>query len=214
MKKLSPTSYALLGLLARKPWSAYELNAHMQYSVLNAFWPRAASGVYTEPKKLVANKLARAKEEERNGRTRTVYTITAAGRKELSNWLASPTESWVSMSFEAMLKFLYSESGDLQTLNDTIDSIEEAALNQARAVLQGVKPIVESAAEDSAGMPYNGMALNFLADVTQAQVNWAREVRVALKKFEDTSPGDAAREEGIKSYNHLISRLQEMVGQE
>jgi hypothetical protein len=118
------------------------------------------------------------------------------------------------MSFEAMLKFLYSESGNLQTLNDTIDSIEEAALNQARAVLQGVKPIVESAAEDSAGMPYNGMALNFLADVTQAQVNWAREVRVALKKFEDTSPGDAAREEGIKSYNHLISRLQEMVGQE
>jgi DNA-binding PadR family transcriptional regulator len=213
MKKLSPTSYALLGLLARKPWSAYELNAHMQYSVLNAFWPRAASGVYTEPKKLVANKLARAKEEERNGRTRTVYTITAAGRKELSNWLASPTESWVSMSFEAMLKFLYSESGDLQTLNDTIDSIEEAAINQARAVLQGVKPVVDRAALDSAGMPYNGMALNFLADVTEAQINWAREVRVALESFEDTSPGDAAREEGVKSYSHLIARLQEMVGE-
>ena len=65
MKKLTPTSYALLGLLARKPWSAYELNAHMQYSVLNAFWPRAASGVYSEPKKLVANKLATASEEER-----------------------------------------------------------------------------------------------------------------------------------------------------
>jgi DNA-binding PadR family transcriptional regulator len=214
MKKLSPTSYALLGLLARKPWSAYELNAHMQHSVLSAFWPRAASGVYTEPKKLVANKLARAKEEERNGRMRTVYTITPAGRKELLNWLASPTETYVSMSFEAMLKFLYAESGSLETLNDTIDSIEEAALNQARAVLQGVKPVVERAAEDSAGMPYNGMALNFLADVTQAQVNWAREVRAALSNFEDTSPGDAAREEGIKSYHHLISRLQEMVGQE
>ena len=214
MKKLSPTSYALLGLLARKSWSAYELNAHMQYSVLNAFWPRAASGVYTEPKKLVANKLARAKEEERNGRSRTVYTITAAGRKELSNWLASPTESWVSMSFEAMLKFLYSESGNLQTLNDTIDSIEEAAINEARAVLQGVKPIMELAEQDSAGMPYNGMALNFLADVTEAQINWARKVRLALESFEDTSPGNAAREEGVKSYNHLIARLQEMVGEE
>jgi DNA-binding PadR family transcriptional regulator len=213
MKKLSPTSYALLGLLARGPWSAYELNAHMQHSVLNAFWPRAASGVYTEPKKLVANKLARAREEERNGRTRTVYSITAAGRKELLNWLASPTETYVSMSFEAMLKFLYSESGDLQTLNDTIDSIEEAALNQARAVLQGVKPVVERAAEDTAGMPYNGMALNFLADVTQAQINWARDVRVALENFEDTGPGEDAREEGIRSYNHLISRLQEMVGE-
>jgi DNA-binding PadR family transcriptional regulator len=214
MKKLSPTSYALLGLLARKPWSAYELNAHMQYSVLNAFWPRAASGVYTEPKKLVANKLARAKEEERNGRMRTVYTITAAGRKALLNWLASPTETWVSMSFEAMLKFLYSESGNLQTLNDTIDSIEGAALKQARAVLQGVKPVVEHAEQDSAGMPYNGMALNFLADVTQAQIKWARDVRVALENFEDTRPGVGAREEGIKSYMQLISRLQEMVGEE
>jgi DNA-binding PadR family transcriptional regulator len=213
MKKLSPTSYALLGLLARKPWSAYELNTHMQHSVLKAFWPRAASGVYTEPKKLVANKLARAKEEERNGRLRTVYTITAAGRKELLNWLASPTETYVSMSFEAMLKFLYAEAGDLETLNDTIDSIEDAALYQARAVLAGVKPVVELAGEDSAGMPYNGMALNFLADVTEAQIHWAREVRAALKKFEDTRLGDDAREAGIKSYNHLISRLQEMVGE-
>lgn len=211
MKKLSPTSYALLGLLARKSWSAYELNAHMQHSVLNAFWARAASGVYTEPKKLVANKLASAREEERNGRIRTVYAITAAGRRALADWLASPTQSYVTMSFEAMLKFLYSESTDLETLNQTIDSIELAALNQARAVLEGVRPVLEEAAEYSSGMPYNGMALNFLVDVTEAQVNWARQVRSAVKRLEETGPGESTRKAGTKSYKQLINRLEALL---
>lgn len=214
MKKLTPTSYALLGLLARKPWSAYELNAHMQHSVLSAFWPRAASGVYSEPKKLVANKLATAQEEGRNGRSRTVYTITEAGREELLSWLQSPTESYVTMSFEAMLKFLYSRSGNLQTLNDAIDTIEQSALTQARAVLAGVRPVVENVDEDGAGMPYNGMALHFLADVLEAQVNWAREVRVALQALETTGPGAHNQEQGLESYNKLIGRLETLLDSE
>jgi len=208
MKKLTPTSYALLGLLARKSWSAYELNAHMQHSVLNAFWPRAASGVYSEPKKLVANKLATAREEERNGRPRTVYTITAAGRRELLAWLQSPTASYVSMSFEAMLKFLYSEAGNLETLHNSVDAIEQSALDQVAAILEGVKPVVENAAVSNAGMPYNGMALNLLAEVTAAQVNWARDVRAALETFEDTEPGEKSLETGLDYYHRLVDRLQ------
>lgn len=211
MKKLTPTSYALLGLLARKPWSAYELNAHMQFSVLNAFWPRAASGVYTEPKKLVSMKLATAREEERNGRMRTVYAITAAGRRELQDWLARPTESHVSMSFEGMLKFLYSESSDLETLRHNLDAIEQAALHQARAVLEGVQPVLELADVDSSGMPYNGMALNYLADVVEAQVLWARQVRRALDTLEETGPGESTRREGVKAYGQLISRLEALL---
>ena len=210
MKKLTPTSYALLGLLARKPWSAYELNAHMQHSVLNAFWPRAASGVYSEPKKLVASKLATSSEEERNWRTRTVYTITAAGRKALLSWLESPTQTYVSMSFEAMLKFLYSEAGTVQTLNDTIDSIEEGALAQANAILAGVLPIVELGA-DQPGRPYNGMALNFLVDVVEAQVSWDRDARAALKKLKDTAPSETTRQEGLKAYDNLVSRLEKIL---
>ena len=91
--KLSPTSYALLGLLARQPQSAYELNALMQKSVIRVFWPRAESHVYSEPRKLVAAGFASEREERAKGRQRTVYAITAQGRKALTEWLQAPGTS-------------------------------------------------------------------------------------------------------------------------
>ena len=54
---LTPTSYAILGLLAVKPWTTYELAQQMDRA-LGRFWPRAESKLYEEPKKLVALGLA------------------------------------------------------------------------------------------------------------------------------------------------------------
>ncbi len=210
MTKLTPTSYALLGLLARKPWSAYELNAHMQRSVLSAFWPRAASHVYSEPKKLLAHKLVTASQEQRSGRGRTVYTITAAGHKALRDWLASPTETYVTMSHEAMLKFLYAESGSRKAMEDNLDAIEANVLAEARAIIEGVRPLL-SKFETMEGMPYNGMALTFLADVMEAQVNWVREVRASLAGLKETKANEESRQVGLKAYHQLINRIEALV---
>jgi len=50
---LTTTSYAVLGLLSIRPWSSYELTQQMDRS-LGRIWPRAASKLYEEPKKLTA----------------------------------------------------------------------------------------------------------------------------------------------------------------
>jgi PadR family transcriptional regulator AphA len=211
MKKLTPTSYALLGLLARRPWSAYELNVNMQTSVIGAFWPRAASHVYSEPKKLLTLKLATAKQERLNGRDRTVYKITHAGLKTLQDWLASPTESYVTLSFVAMLKFLYAASGDKKTLEANLDDIEQSTLTAAVAVLEGVRPMATEQSGSTAGMPYNAMALNFLADVMEAQLAWVKEVRADLDKLKDTRMGEQSTQMGLESYKQLIGRLERIV---
>ena len=52
MSKLSTTAYALLGLIAMRPISTYEVAQWMRGSNLRALWPRAESQVYKEPKKL------------------------------------------------------------------------------------------------------------------------------------------------------------------
>ena len=49
---MSTTSYAILGLLAVKPWTTHELVQQVDRS-LRRFWPRAQSKLYEEPKKLV-----------------------------------------------------------------------------------------------------------------------------------------------------------------
>src|SRR5687768_14299166 len=99
---LTTTSFAILGLLAIKPWSSYELTQQMDRSV-GRMWPRAQSKLYEEPKKLVANGLARATEERVGRRSRTVYSITAKGRRALAGWLHEPGVGPV-LEFEQLLK--------------------------------------------------------------------------------------------------------------
>src|SRR5688572_20716249 len=80
---LTTTSYAILGLLALKPWTTYELAQQMQRA-LGQFWPRAESKLYEEPKKLVAHGFARSSSEMVGKRPRTVYSITPKGRRALA----------------------------------------------------------------------------------------------------------------------------------
>ena len=83
LPELTPTSYAILGLLAVRPWTTYELAKQIERGMQN-FWPRASSTLYEDPKKLVAHGLATAKKERTGKRPRTVYTITARGRRALA----------------------------------------------------------------------------------------------------------------------------------
>src|SRR5574338_30934 len=99
--KLTTTSYALLGLLALRDWTTYELAKQVQRS-LHWFWPRAERKLYDEPKRLVAAGLATAVEEHTGKRPRTVYRITRSGRTALRRWLAGAPEA-PSLEFEGMV---------------------------------------------------------------------------------------------------------------
>ena len=73
---MTTTSYAILGLLAVKPWTTHELVQQIDRT-MRRIWPRAQSKLYEEPKKLVAHGYARASDDSIGRRRRTRYTITA-----------------------------------------------------------------------------------------------------------------------------------------
>ena len=104
---LTTTTYGVLGLLAVRPYSTYELAKAMGLSV-GRVWPRAQSKLFEEPKKLVQHGFATAKEELVGRRPRTVYTITRAGRRALAAWLAEPGDGPV-LEFEALVKLIFAE---------------------------------------------------------------------------------------------------------
>ena len=102
------TSYALLGLLSVRPWSAYELAQQMTRS-LRYCWQVAPSVVYHEPKRLVAMGYATVTRQQNGQRTRAVYQITPAGREALGQWLATaPADPQIQM--EPMLRLLFADS--------------------------------------------------------------------------------------------------------
>jgi DNA-binding PadR family transcriptional regulator len=115
---LTPTSYALLGLLSVQPWTTYELAKQMDRT-MSRFWPRAKSKLYEEPKKLVAHGLASASSESTGKRPRTVYTITPAGRRALATWLAAPSSEPVFES-EHVMKVFFAENGTTEDLRRTL----------------------------------------------------------------------------------------------
>lgn len=117
-RALTPTSYAVLGLLAVRPSTTYELATQIDRT-LSRFWPRARSKLYEEPKKLVEHGLARATVGANGRRPRTVYTITPAGRRELAGWLAAESADPVFES-EHILKVFYAEQGSTADLQATL----------------------------------------------------------------------------------------------
>jgi PadR family transcriptional regulator AphA len=120
---LTPTSFAILGLLAVRPWSTYELAKQMDRT-LSRFWPRARSKLYEEPKKLVAHGLAESTAGAQGRRPRTVYSITPSGRRALSAWLAADSTEPVFES-EHILKVFYAEHGTTADIRATLHHLRE-----------------------------------------------------------------------------------------
>jgi PadR family transcriptional regulator AphA len=168
---LTTTSYAILCLLGVKPWSTYELTQQMDRS-LGRIWPRAASKLYEEPKKLVRAGLAEARDEPVGKRPRTVYSITPEGRRALAGWVAEPGAG-PSLEFEQLLKLSFAEYGSradaLATLAATRAWAEERNVeNRATgaAYLAGEGPFQERAAQ-------NLLAGRFLTDYYRMVAEWA-----------------------------------------
>ncbi len=117
---LPTTSYAVLGMLAIRPWTGYELTHQMRRS-LDYCWPKAESVLYEEPRRLVATGLARAATEMSEGRRRTRYHITAKGHRALEAWLATEPAS-PRLEVEPLLRLLYADHGTAEDLRRAVDS--------------------------------------------------------------------------------------------
>jgi DNA-binding PadR family transcriptional regulator len=122
--RLTTTSFALLGLLRLQPFSAYELTGYMRRSALSMLWPRAEASLYREPKTLVAHGLARSRVQRNGQRQRTVYEITAAGRRAFEAWVREPGAA-PRFECEAAVKAFFGDATDLASLRAQLTSLRD-----------------------------------------------------------------------------------------
>lgn len=170
-RELTTTSYAILGLLAVRPWSTYELAKQMRRN-LHYFWPRAESNLYAEPKRLVEAGFARASSEPVGQRPRTVYSITPKGRRALGRWLGEPA-SESRLESETLVKLAFAGNGSKQDLLHTLRRYREVAetrRQELRAIfheyLRGEDPFPER-------IHINVVAYRLLWDTTETEAGWA-----------------------------------------
>jgi DNA-binding PadR family transcriptional regulator len=197
---LSTTSYAVLGLLAIKPWTTHELVQQVDRS-LRRLWPRAQSKLYEEPKKLVAHGFARAEDDPVGRRRRTRYTITPEGRRALAAWLHEPGAG-PALEFEQLLKISFADSGTkadiLANLAATRQWVAEQNVENlatARAYLAGEGAFPQRAA-------LNQLAGRFLTDYYAMVDRWATWATEVVEAWPDdprqAHPDPAVYEEAIR----------------
>ncbi len=208
---MTSTSYAILGLLAVRPWTTHELVQQVDRS-LRRLWPRAQSKLYEEPKKLVAHGYATAKDDPVGRRRRTRYTITAKGRRALAAWLREPGAGPV-LEFEQLVKIHFADSGSKADVVANLEAARAWVLEQneenlatARAYLAGESAFPERAA-------LNQLPGRFLTEfyATVARwVEWATRVVDAWPEDVTAATFDVGvAEEGValaEEVNRILAR--------
>lgn len=184
---LSTTSYAVLGLLAVRPWSTYELTRQMDRS-LGRIWPRAVSKLYEEPKKLAAHGLARGRRQAVGARLRTIYSITPRGRRALAAWLAEPPAT-LALESEHLVKIFFAEQGTREDALRTLAAAREWArernegnLAAGSAYLAGTGPFPERTAQTM-------LVGRFLTDFYALVADWADWATVQVAAWPDDPRG-------------------------
>jgi PadR family transcriptional regulator AphA len=87
---LTPSAYAVLGLLARRPSSGYELGTRAAASIDN-FWPLTRTHIYGELAKLEAlGYIVGVEVVQEHLPDKRVYSVTPQGARALDAWLDNP----------------------------------------------------------------------------------------------------------------------------
>jgi len=202
---LTTTSYAILGLLAVRPWSTYELTQQMERS-LGHLWPRAASKLYEEPKKLVAHGLARARADAVGRRTRTVYSITPRGRRALARWLDEPGEGPV-LEFEQLLKVFFSDQGTTPALRSTLAAARAWAVEQSERSAAIGRQYLAGAGPFPARIPQQVLTVGFLNEFFAVVHRWA----LWAEALTDDWPDDPSAATVAREVVEAITRVAEAV---
>jgi PadR family transcriptional regulator, regulatory protein AphA len=183
MRPLSTTSFAVLGLLAIRPWTTYELARQMELSLRN-FWPRAERKIYDEPKKLVEHGLATVTREAVGKRPRSVYRITPSGRRALQDWLDEPG-TLASLEFEALVKVFFAEHGSKDQLLATLELIRDGCEQRAHVDAQWAEHYLRTGGQFPDRLGVISIVGTLQAELNHTILNWARWALTTVHQWPD-----------------------------
>jgi len=138
---LSTTSYAVLGMLALRSWSPYELTQQMRRSLAYC-WPTSERALYAEPERLVAAGFAAVTTADGSARPRRSYSITPAGREAMRAWLATPP-SPVRIVNEPLLRLLFADQAGTDALLQSLTRLRETVAEQHAIGAEQVRPYLD-----------------------------------------------------------------------
>jgi PadR family transcriptional regulator AphA len=164
--ELSSTAYVILGMLRKGPRTGYEIKAAVDQST-RFFWAASYGQIYPELKQLAEAGLVKGVPSPQGGRKRTVYTLTAAGRKELRRWLERPPETF-ELRDEGLLKLFFSGASTPESAAAALAAkrqYHEEKLEQ----LEAIEPLARDSSD-----PFPYMVLRHGIELTEWTIGWCK----------------------------------------
>jgi DNA-binding PadR family transcriptional regulator len=127
--ELSATGKVILGMLAARPRSGYEIKQLVDSSA-RFFWAASYGQIYPELKKLETAGLITGDDSSTGARQRTTFRLTADGKRAAREWIAEPPEVLETRD-EGLLKLFF--AGSIEPKRAAEIARERAAISKAKA---------------------------------------------------------------------------------
>jgi PadR family transcriptional regulator, regulatory protein AphA len=166
--QLTTTEGVLLGLLAERERSGYDLLKRAEGSVAH-MWAPAKSQLYAVLPRLVEAGLASRRTVRQTGRPdKQVYRPTRAGREAVRDWLenAAP-KSWDELMLKVFFAELCSREALLRQLDDYAE-VQRAFLAEYEAITPATR--------------YGALTLDYGLELMPARLRWLAKARRELAK--------------------------------
>jgi DNA-binding PadR family transcriptional regulator len=142
--ELSATGKVILGMLAARPRSGYEIKQLVDSSA-RFFWAASYGQIYPELKKLEKAGLIAGDDSSTGARQRTTFRLTAEGKRAAREWMAVPPEVLETRD-EGLLKLFFAGSIDPRRAAEI--ARERAAISKAKAAqLRAIWDAVDAAGQ-------------------------------------------------------------------
>ena len=198
----SVTGLMVLGLLAEREWTAYDLVKQLTHSIANLTWRLSERTLYREPAKLVAQGLATATQVDDRP---TTYSITAEGRAVLRSARHRRNEFVHQNEILATLFAVGGESSE--DLTRRLLDLRDEFRSGIAANGQGYR----AAAERPPVMPNRGLMSALLGRLhTRMLIETERWLNEAIEEVRELGDGDRG-EFGVAEWRRLADEIEAAV---
>jgi DNA-binding PadR family transcriptional regulator len=172
--------YAILGFLADRPMSGYDIKKAVEESVDN-FWSESFGQIYPILRRLAGRGLVERVASKGGGRARHVYTITDRGRERLRRWLGESTEQ-PRVRNELLLKLFFGGKGTPDASRRQIEAYRERLL-QDLGKYRAIEERLRRDYRTHPDLPYWLMTLRYGERDREALIAWCDEAFALLDQL-------------------------------
>jgi DNA-binding PadR family transcriptional regulator len=199
----STTTYALLALLAIRPWTGYQLTRQLRRS-LHYAWPRSEANLYSEQKQLVRLGWATITKEPVGKRTRNRYKITATGRNALRAWMRTEPDV-PSLEVEGIVRMFFADQGSVEDLVNSIRAMGERAGDAVLELCEIVKDYFVTGGPFPQRLHAVALAADLVTDLLDRIETYAQEAAAEVVRW-DTTKDRGLTTDARKRFEAILSR--------